>query len=260
MMTQIAQALRRRTGQAAGGSKGRGGARARTGRTQRTLLFLTLGVLAELGGTSLLAAPPADAAPKAPAARQHASGSDEASPPAELVVLGAQVVTMDAARPHASAVALREHRIVYVGDDAGAAALIGRRTRVVRGALAEPAATPSGPRREPPAGSQPITVLPGLIDAHAHLVGLGLSLRALDLRGLSAPSTIVQAVRLRVRELAIGYGSETGSEGPSETESDGESSGNDDNGDQALKVFPIHSGPFPYTWTSGWTRCPSGWA
>jgi hypothetical protein len=30
--------------------------------------------------------------------------------------------------------------------------------------------------------------------------------------------------------------------------------GNDDNGDQALKVFPIRSGPFPYTWTSGWTN------
>jgi hypothetical protein len=30
--------------------------------------------------------------------------------------------------------------------------------------------------------------------------------------------------------------------------------GNSDTGDQALKVFPIRSGPRPYTWTSGWTN------
>ncbi|XVJ59237.1 MAG: hypothetical protein HEQ23_07485 [Tepidisphaera sp.] len=30
--------------------------------------------------------------------------------------------------------------------------------------------------------------------------------------------------------------------------------GNSDTGDQALKVFPIRSGPFPYLWTSGWTN------
>jgi hypothetical protein len=30
--------------------------------------------------------------------------------------------------------------------------------------------------------------------------------------------------------------------------------GNNDTGDQALKVFPIRSGPFPYLWTSGWTN------
>ncbi|MFO0573201.1 MAG: amidohydrolase [Polyangia bacterium] len=178
---------------------------ARSRRLQRTLLFLSLGAL------GLLAAPAADAAPKAAAARRPAAadGSDEARAPAELVVLGAQVVTMDAARPQASAVALRERRVVYVGDDAGAAALIGPHTRVVRGASAEPATSPSGPgpQREPLAGPQPITVLPGLIDAHAHLVGLGLSLRALDLRGLSSPSTIAQAVRLRVRELEKAAGS-----------------------------------------------------
>jgi hypothetical protein len=199
-------------GRPAGGSDG---ARVGTGRVRRTLLWLTLGAVSGLGLS-------ADAAPKTPAARQGPAAADvrdEASAPADLVVLGAQVVTMDAARPQASAVALRERRIVYVGDDAGAAALIGPHTRVVRGAGAEPAAaaTGTGPaaRREPagnPTGpAQQLTVLPGLIDAHAHLVGLGLSLRALDLRGMSAPSTIAQAVRLRARELSGAAGATTSS-------------------------------------------------
>ena len=71
--------------------------------------------------------------------------------PADLVIQHAQVLTMDAAKPTASAVAIRDHRIVYVGDDAGLTALLGPRTRVI-------------------AAPGEISVLPGLTDAHAHLV------------------------------------------------------------------------------------------
>lgn len=95
--------------------------------------------------------------------------------PADLVIQNAHVLTMDPARPSASAVAVRDHRIVYVGDQTGSAAHIGPRTRVIT-------------------ATSDTTVLPGLHDAHAHLVGLGLSLRALDLRGLDSVTAVRQAV------------------------------------------------------------------
>lgn len=95
--------------------------------------------------------------------------------PADLVIQHAHVLTMDPARPQASAVAVRDHRIVYVGDDAGLGALIGPHTRVV-------------------SSGADTTVLPGLQDAHAHLIGLGMSLQSLDLRGLDSTTAIAQAV------------------------------------------------------------------
>jgi predicted amidohydrolase YtcJ len=82
---------------------------------------------------------------------------------------------MDAAKPYATTVAVRDRRIVYVGDDAGVTPFVGPHTRVVT-------------------SSADVTVLPGLADGHAHLIGLGMSLQALDLRGLDSTTAIVQAV------------------------------------------------------------------
>jgi predicted amidohydrolase YtcJ len=70
--------------------------------------------------------------------------------PADLVITGGHVDTMNPASPTAQAVAVRAGRIVFVGDDAGARPFIGGKTRVV------------------PAGGA--SVLPGLIDAHIHLM------------------------------------------------------------------------------------------
>ena len=60
--------------------------------------------------------------------------------PADLVLRGGRIATMDAARSWASAVAVREGRIVAVGPDAAVAPLIGPSTRVVelRGRTATP--------------------------------------------------------------------------------------------------------------------------
>ncbi len=70
---------------------------------------------------------------------------------ADLVVLGADIQTMDITQPRVSALATRDGKIVYVGDDEGAAPLIGPSTTVLR--------TPG------------VTVLPGLIDSHIHAAG-----------------------------------------------------------------------------------------
>src|SRR5262245_3125029 len=51
--------------------------------------------------------------------------------PADLVLRGGPVYTMDAARSWARAVAVANGRIVFVGSEAAAAPWIGPRTRVV---------------------------------------------------------------------------------------------------------------------------------
>jgi predicted amidohydrolase YtcJ len=83
--------------------------------------------------------------------------------PADLVLLGGTILTMDPAAPTARAVAIRGGRIVAVGDDATARAWIGRDTKVIE------------------LGGRGVT--PGLVDAHVHIHGLGEALEALDLRG-----------------------------------------------------------------------------
>ena len=86
-----------------------------------------------------------------------------AEPAADLVLRGGAILTGDAARPRAHAVAVRGGVIVAVGDDADVTKLVGAKTRVVE-----------------LAGR---TVVAALTDAHAHLVGLGLGASEIDLRG-----------------------------------------------------------------------------
>src|ERR1700739_2508610 len=80
----------------------------------------------------------------------------------DLLLVNANVLTMDLARPRASAVAVAGGRVAGVGDDpsdladgAGAGNVID-----LKGA----------------------TLLPGFHDAHNHMVGFGLSLTEIDLR------------------------------------------------------------------------------
>jgi predicted amidohydrolase YtcJ len=75
---------------------------------------------------------------------------------ADLVITGANIVTMNPAQPEASALAARAGKIAYVGDHAGAEKWIGKSTRVLK--LAG------------------VTVLPGLIDTHIHLMDGALAL------------------------------------------------------------------------------------
>ena len=80
----------------------------------------------------------------------------------DLLLVNANVLTMDPARPRASAVAVAGGRIVGVGDDTAELAG-GARARDVldlRGA----------------------TLIPGFHDAHNHMIGFGLSLTEIDLR------------------------------------------------------------------------------
>lgn len=119
----------------------------------------------------------AAAAAAAPAAAPVGGAAVAEPAPADLAFRGAQVLTMDGALPQASAVAVRQGEIVYVGDDAGLEPFVGPKTRVV---TAEAGA--------------PITVLPGLMDAHGHMAGLGMALGRIDLRPVDGASSIAAIV------------------------------------------------------------------
>jgi predicted amidohydrolase YtcJ/antibiotic biosynthesis monooxygenase (ABM) superfamily enzyme len=112
-----------------------------------------------------------------PAAAQRPRADGGA--PAELLVVNARVVTLDSARPRATAFAVRGGRFVAVGDAAVVTRLRGARTRVVD------------------AGGR--TVIPGLNDSHTHVIRGGLNYH-LELRWDGVPS-VAEALR-RLREQA----------------------------------------------------------
>lgn len=90
-----------------------------------------------------------------------ASCTQPNSKTATLILHNGHFFTADSAQMEATAVAIDNDRILYVGDDAGALALKGNNTQVVdlKGAFA----------------------MPGLIEGHGHFASLGESLRNLNL-------------------------------------------------------------------------------
>src|SRR5712691_1087349 len=107
-----------------------------------------------------------------------------AEKPADLVLDGGVVITLDPARPRASAVAIRDGRIVAVGAEAQVKPFVGPATQRID--LAGPA------------------VVPGLTDAHVHVESLGASLESLDLVGAATLDEARRRVAERVRTLKPG--------------------------------------------------------
>src|SRR5262245_5640364 len=100
--------------------------------------------------------------------------------PADLVLTGGAVYTVDAARSWAQSVAVRAGRIVFVGTDAGAKPLVGPTTRVLR--------------------LEGRMVLPGFQDAHVHPISGGIELGQCNLNDLETPEAILDKVRACARE------------------------------------------------------------
>lgn len=103
---------------------------------------------------------------------------------ADLIIAGGVVYTLDPGRPRVEAVAAAGGRIVYAGDREGARAYQGPGTRIF--------------------DATGLTVFPGLVDAHAHLAGLGTRLAVLDLVGTASASEVRGLVLERAKSAAPG--------------------------------------------------------
>jgi hypothetical protein len=85
---------------------------------------------------------------------------------ASLAVINARVVTLDHEKPYAQAVALHGNKIVAVGSNREIRRFTGSKTKII--------------------DAENGTVVPGLVDCHVHMTGLGFFLQSLDLRGTNS--------------------------------------------------------------------------
>ena len=111
-------------------------------------------------------------------------------PPADLVVRGAVIHTAarmpdpSSGRVPPTAMAVRHGRIVQIGDESSVAPLIGAGTRVL--------------------DLDGLTVLPGLVDSHGHVLGLGDLLAEVNVTGTPSYAAVVESVRVRAARTAAG--------------------------------------------------------
>lgn len=118
------------------------------------------------------------------AATSVAAQNPPAAAPADLIVTNARIYTVDDARPVAEAMAIRAGRVQFVGSERGALTLRGPQTRVLDAAGG--------------------TVIPGIADAHVHLLGLGMALRTVSLVGARSYDEVVERIAAKARELPPG--------------------------------------------------------
>ena len=105
-------------------------------------------------------------------------------PPADMVLMGGKIATVDESFSFAEAVAVRGDRFVKVGSDRDIKPYIGPDTHVIelKGKL----------------------VVPGLIDAHAHISGYGKSLSILDFRGVKSFEELIEMTAEKAKTLTHG--------------------------------------------------------
>src|SRR5215207_4191369 len=94
---------------------------------------------------------------------------------ADLIIVNANVRTMDSRAPNAEAVAVYGGRVLAVGSSKEIRKLAGKRTRVIdaRGAL----------------------LLPGFNDSHVHFLSGGFQLSSVDLRDAPTPQEFAERIR-----------------------------------------------------------------
>lgn len=102
----------------------------------------------------------------------------------DLIVTNARIYTVDQNRPVVDAMAIRDGRIVATGPALLIGAMKGANTQVL--------------------DLEGKTVIPGMIDAHVHLMGLGQGLRTVDLRGSSSYEDVIARVVERAKTTPPG--------------------------------------------------------
>jgi predicted amidohydrolase YtcJ len=106
------------------------------------------------------------------------------TPAADLIVTNARIYTVDASRPVVEAIAVAGGRVLFAGNASGALALRGTATKVVD----------LGGR----------TVIPGMVDAHLHIAGLGDALHIVDLTGTTSYDEVIARIAARARQVPKG--------------------------------------------------------
>jgi predicted amidohydrolase YtcJ len=103
---------------------------------------------------------------------------------ADLIVTGGRIYTVDPSRPFADGMAIKDGKVLFVGSAALAMNYKGAATQMV--------------------DLQGNTVIPGMIDAHVHLGGLGNALRNVDLVGTSSYNEVIARVVERAKTTPAG--------------------------------------------------------
>lgn len=103
---------------------------------------------------------------------------------ADLIITNARIYTVDETRPVVEAVAVSGGRVLFAGNLAGAMALRSASTKVVD------------------LGGK--TVIPGMVDAHAHVAGLGDALHIVDLTGTASYDEVIARVAARAKQVPKG--------------------------------------------------------
>ena len=109
------------------------------------------------------------------ARKGDAPATTVAEAPADVLFTGGKVYTLDESQPWAEAVAVKDNKIVFVGDAMGAKAFIGESTEVI--------------------DTTGKTVMPGFVSGHDHVVGAGWLLAGVNLGGAKSREEILQRVK-----------------------------------------------------------------
>jgi len=99
---------------------------------------------------------------------------------ADLALINGNIITINPSRPQAQAVAIKNSRIIKVGENAEIESLIKKNTKVI--------------------DLNGKTVIPGLIDTHSHMAGFGKTLTEISLRGVQSIKEMQQKLKKRVEK------------------------------------------------------------
>jgi predicted amidohydrolase YtcJ len=104
--------------------------------------------------------------------------------PADLILLNGNIITLTQQKGQFSAVVIQNDRILALLTDNEAREFVGPKTKVVdlKGA----------------------TILPGLVDAHCHLLGLGMALANVNLVGTTSYAEVIELVKARAAKTPKG--------------------------------------------------------
>ncbi len=103
---------------------------------------------------------------------------------ADLIVINANVRTMDNLKPKAEAFAILGNKIAAIGSNTEIKQLIGTKTKII--------------------DAQKNLVLPGFNDAHVHFTAMGKQFFSIDLRTAKTPSEIVEKIKFHAQFLPKG--------------------------------------------------------